>query len=176
VPGHAIESLWFQMHVFSQLAPDEARAKQAARALLPCLEAGWDPEFGGILLGIDVDGREPPYWKLADMKRWWPHTEAMPACLLAYELLGEDWCLEWFERVHDWAFAHFPDKENGDWCQNLSREGHPIRRPEDLIHLRPDIRKWIDVDLKVKDPFHLPRGLIVCINTLDRLIESGPHE
>ena len=42
VPGHAIESLWFQIHNFSRLG-DRARARQAARAMRPCYEKGWDP-------------------------------------------------------------------------------------------------------------------------------------
>jgi N-acylglucosamine 2-epimerase len=174
VPGHAIETLWFQMHIFRNYAPNEVyRAEQAARALKPCLEKGWDPEFGGILLGIDVEGRKPVYWKLADLKRWWPVTEAMPACLLAYEILGEPWCLEWYWRIHEWAFARFPDRANGDWIQNLIREGRPILSPDDLTDVEPEARAWIECDMKVKDPFHLPRGLIVSINTLDRILKQS---
>jgi N-acylglucosamine 2-epimerase len=50
--------------------------------------------------------------------------------------------------------AHFPDKEFGEWTQKLDRQGNKIN---DLIAL------------PVKDPFHLLRGLILAIETLERL-------
>lgn len=154
VPGHAIESLWFQIHNFTRVGNPE-RARQAAEAIRTCFERGWDPEYGGLFLSIDVEGKEPPYWKNAETKIWWPFTEAMPGTLMAYEQLGEDWCLEWYWKSHDWAFAHFPDHEHGEWTQKLDRRGHKI---DDLIAM------------PVKDPYHLPRGLIVAVETLERLI------
>jgi N-acylglucosamine 2-epimerase len=157
VPGHAIESLWFQIHNFTRIG-DTDRARQAAGAMHACFEKGWDPEYGGLFLGIDVQGIEPPYWKNAEKKIWWPFTEAICGALLAYEQLGEDWCLEWYWNCHDWAFAHFPDKKHGEWTQKLDRRGNKI---EDLIAL------------PVKDPYHLPRGLIVAIETLERLTMSS---
>jgi N-acylglucosamine 2-epimerase len=77
--------------------------------------------------------------------------------LLAYEQLHEDWCLEWYWQVHDWAFTHFPDREHGEWTQRLDRRGNKI---DEVIAL------------PVKDPFHLPRALIVAIQTLERLTQS----
>lgn len=154
VPGHAIESLWFQIHNFTRIG-DTERARQAARAMRPCFEKGWDPEYGGLFLGIDVEGEEP-YWKNAEKKIWWPFTEAIPGALLAYEQLGEDWCLEWYWKCHDWAFEHFPDEEHGEWTQKLDRQGNKI---DDLIAM------------PVKDPYHLPRGLIIAIETLERLVD-----
>lgn len=171
VPGHAIESLWFQMHIFGTLSHQERhRAAIAAEAVLPCLTKGWDDEYGGIVLGMDIAGQEPVYWKLAEMKRWWPVTEAMPALLLAYEQLGDEQLLDWYWRVHEYAFTHFPNRDHGDWHQNLTRTGEPIRCVDDLEAADPDTHRWIELDLRVKDPFHLPRGLIVSINTLDRLL------
>lgn len=170
VPGHAIETLWFQMHNFGRIHPrDEVSARRAAEMLRPALEIGWDPEYGGILLGLDIEGKQPEFWKFGTMKRWWPVTEALPACLMAWEILREPWCLDWYRRIHQWAFERFPDSVHGDWHQNLTREGKPIRDAGDLEGLEPAAREWIELDLKVKDPFHLPRGLITAINTLDRL-------
>lgn len=159
VPGHAIESLWFQIHNFSRVG-DTARARQAARAMRPCFEKGWDPVYGGLFLAIDVAGRQPVYWRHADKKLWWPFTEALPGALLAYEQLGEDWCLEWLQKCHQWAFAHFPNREQGEWTQKLDRQGNKIS----------DV-----VALPVKDPYHLPRGLIIAIETLQRCNTSVNH-
>lgn len=160
VPGHALESLWFQVHNFARVG-DAERARQAARAMRCGFEKGWDPEYGGLLLGIDVDGKEPPYWKNATKKLWWPFTEALPGALMAYEQLGEEWCLEWYWRCHEWALAHFPDWQHGEWTQRLDRRG---RKTDEVVAL------------PVKDPFHLPRGLIVAIQTLERLATKSGDE
>lgn len=157
VPGHGIESMWFQIQNFSRIG-DAAPARQAAAAMRHCLERGWDAEYGGLLLGIDVDGKQPPYWKHAEKKIWWVFTEAMCGTLMAYEQLHEDWCLEWYWKVHDWAMAHFPDKQHGEWTQRLDRRGNKV---DEVIAL------------PVKDPFHLPRGLIMAIQTLDRLTQNA---
>ena len=148
-PGHAIESMWFVLH----LARHRNRRdwiRTAAEVIRWHLEAGWDPEYGGIFLGIDANGGEPaiPHW---DKKVWWPHTEALYALLLAHRLTGEAWCLEWYAKVHDWAFAHFAMPESGEWRQRLDRRGEPIT---DVIAL------------PVKDPFHLPRAAILIAQLL----------
>src|SRR5262249_32741476 len=109
------------------------------------LEAGWDPEFGGIFLGIDAEGNEP-FTANWDKKPWWPHTEALYALLLAYQLTGAPWCMDWYWRVHDWSFAHYPVAGAGEWRQRLNRRGEPT---DELIAL------------PVKDPFHLPRAAIL---------------
>lgn len=153
IPGHAIESLWFQVHVLEERGELD-RIPLAAEAIRWHLERGWDPEYGGLLLAVDVEGIEPPYWPHATVKTWWQHTEALYATLLAYEHTGEGWCLDWHRRVHDWAFAHYPDPEHGEWRQRLDRAGRPIEEV---------------VALPVKDPFHLPRALIYLIGVLERL-------
>lgn len=168
VPGHALESLWFQMENFKRHGGGERhRAVEAACAVRPCLERGWDRKEGGILLGLDVNNLTPVYWKSAELKRWWPVTEAFPALLLAYEHVGEQWCLDWFETVRTWAFEKFPNTRDGDWYQNLTREATPITDVPTLAAADT----WTALDLAVKDPFHLPRGLIVSIETLRRLID-----
>jgi len=73
-------------------------------------------------------------------------------------LSPEDWCLEWFQRVHDYAFAHFPVPQYGEWTQNLDRRGNKMQAT---------------VALPVKDPFHLSRALINSIDVLERLANSA---
>ncbi len=29
----------------------------------------------------------------------------------------------WHRQVHEWAYAHFPDRENGEWFGYLHRDG-----------------------------------------------------
>ncbi|MGI8988019.1 MAG: AGE family epimerase/isomerase [Bryobacteraceae bacterium] len=150
MPGHAIESMWFSLHC-ARRRNDSETVRRAAEAIRWHLEAGWDPEFGGLFLGIDADGGRP-FFPNSDKKIWWPHTEALYALLLAYRLTGQDWCLEWYWRVHEWSFAHFPMSPGGEWFQRLDRRGNPIA---DLIAL------------PVKDPFHLPRAVMLILDLLE---------
>jgi len=153
VPGHGIESCYFQILIFSD-AGQPGQVRRACEPIRWCLEKGWDEEFGGLFLGIDVDGTQPVYWRNADMKLWWPHAEALAACLLAYEHDGESWCLDWYWKLHEWSFQHFPVPQHGEWTQRLDRRGNKV----DTV-----------VALPVKDPFHLPRALIVVIESLKRI-------
>lgn len=143
-PGHAIESMWFVLHL-ARRRQDRRAIAAAAESIRRHLEAGWDPVHGGIFLGIDADGREPflAHW---DKKLWWPHTEALYALLLAHVLTGGEWCVQWYDKVHEWSFAHFAMPETGEWRQRLDRAGNPITET---------------IALPVKDPFHLPRAAIL---------------
>lgn len=149
MPGHAIESMWFQIH--RALAAKNRKAILAATEVLRWhLERGWDEEYGGIFLGIDAEGH-PPFLPNSETKVWWPHTEALYAVLLAHELTNEKWCEKWFDQVYEWSFAHFLMPEAGEWRQRLDRTGKPITTL---------------IALPVKDPFHLPRALILSLELL----------
>jgi N-acylglucosamine 2-epimerase len=149
MPGHAIESMWFMLHLARRRDNPEME-RRAAEVIRWHLEAGWDPEYGGIFLGIDAEGNAP-YLPNAEKKLWWPHTEALYALLLAHQLTGERWCEEWYDRVHEWSFAHFAMPGAGEWCQRLDRRGCPTTE---------------QVALPVKDPFHLPRAVILILQLL----------
>ena len=111
----------------------------------------------GLFLAADADGAAEVGWSHHDAKIWWPHTEALYALLLAYEHTGDEAFLRWYAKVHEYSFRHFPVAEHGEWTQNLGRDGKPLADT---------------VCLPVKDPFHLPRALIYCVDVLDRLIEK----
>jgi N-acylglucosamine 2-epimerase len=153
LPGHAIESMWFQIHI-AKAADDRRTILRAAEAIHKHLEVGWDTLFGGLFLAIDADGREEVAWRFHDSKLWWPQAESLYATLLAYEQTGEAWCLKWHERIREYCFAHYPVSPCGEWRQRLDRRGQPFQET---------------VALPVKDPFHLPRALLGCIEVLDRL-------
>lgn len=154
-PGHAIESMWFMIHIFRELG-DEDRLRQVVETIRWHLEFGWDEEYGGLFLARDAAGDEP-WWPFAEAKLWWPHTEALYALLLAYEISGEQWCLDWFAKVHNYSFEHFPVPNHGEWTQKLDRQGQPFTET---------------VALPVKDPFHLPRALIYACLSLSRLAKN----
>jgi N-acylglucosamine 2-epimerase len=155
-PGHAIESMWFMIHIYQRLH-HTVRIQQAIETIRWHLELGWDNKYGGIFLARDAVGS---HWEaLADAKIWWPHTEALYALLLAYSLSKENWCLEWFKRVDEYAFTHFPVPHYGEWIQNLDRQGRKMDAT---------------AGLPVKDPFHLSRALINSIGVLKRLAKDDP--
>ncbi len=150
MPGHAIECMWFVMHAAARRG-DRELARRAAEVVRWHLEAGWDPQYGGIFLGIDAEGHAP-YIANPEKKLWWPHTEALYALLLAHHLTGEKWCMEWYEKVHEWSWARFPMPEVGEWWQRLERDGS---------------RMTSLVALPVKDPFHLPRAATLIVELLE---------
>jgi N-acylglucosamine 2-epimerase len=151
MPGHAIESMWFVMHLARRRGNREG-VFRAAEVMRRHLELGWDREFGGIFLSRDIGGNEP-YLPHSEKKMWWPHVEALYGTLLACELTQESWCSDWYEKVAEWTWAHFPVPEYGEWYQRLNRQGAPTAEV---------------VALPVKDPFHLPRAAILILQLLER--------
>lgn len=155
VPGHAIEDMWFQLHVFRATGWREAPRELALRLIRRHWELGWDAEFGGLSLAVDRDGRRGDAigWNLAESKLWWPHTEALYALLLAWRETGDAWFYGEYEKLWRFCLTYFADWVNGEWRQKLTRELAPWRGV---------------VALPVKDPFHLPRSLILQIELLER--------
>jgi N-acylglucosamine 2-epimerase len=151
-PGHAIESSWFILREAEQRG-DKALLKAGLEILDANLERGWDPEYGGILYFLDVAGRPPDQLEW-DQKLWWPHAEALYATLYAHYLTGEARYLDWFEKIHAWTFAHFPDPEYGEWFGYLHRDGSV------LLPLKGN--NW-------KGFFHVPRALMLSLELLEKM-------
>ena len=149
MPGHAIESMWFVIRR-AMARNDRKTIGEAVEVMRWHLDKGWDEDYGGIYLGMDAAGH-PPLMPNSDTKLWWPHTEALYGLLLAHEITGEGWCERWFDRVYEWSFEHFLMPDVGEWRQRLDRAGKPMAKV---------------VALPVKDPFHLPRALILSLKIL----------
>jgi N-acylglucosamine 2-epimerase len=158
IPGHVIESMWFGLHIWRDRGEPD-RISQALECLRWHLEAGWDEECGGIFSSILTEGQDPK--RVEANKLMWPQTEALYALLLAYEMSGEQWCLDWYDRVHEWAWTHLPVPEYGEWHRQVARDGSALPDPPTPgNHPR-------------KEPFHLPRSLMMCIDVLRRLTGKG---
>jgi N-acylglucosamine 2-epimerase len=151
-PGHGIEAAWFMMDI-GQHRHDRALIDGAVTIALSTLEYGWDQEYGGILYFRDAAGK--PLERLDwDQKLWWVHLETLQALLMGYRLTGRKECLDWFQKVHDWAWAHFADPSHGEWFGYLNRRG------EVLLDCKGG--KW-------KGCFHVPRALFRCLRELEQL-------
>ena len=153
VPGHGVECAWILM-LEARRKNDEELLRKALTILRWHLEVGWDEECGGIFWWLNIDGEEP-FEKNWTYKLWWPHAESLLACILGYELSGEAWCMDWYWKMHEYSFNTFTDRENGEWHQRMDRHGNLTT--ETLV-------------LPVKDPFHLPRAVMFCIESLDAIL------
>jgi len=154
VPGHVIEGLWFRRVAERGGVGEVTPPAETWRRVQRHLELGWDKSAGGgLLLAVDAAGDVAAEgWPLPDLKLWWPHTETQVAVLMAWQETGEASWLEWYQRLWQFAADHFVDWTHGEWRQKLDRDLSPFSGT---------------VALPVKDPFHLPRSLIMQIETLE---------
>ena len=88
------------------------------------------------------------------MKLWWPHTEAMYAWMLRYEISGQQADLERFKEVKEFAFFHFSDPEYGEWFGYLNRAGETTHRFKGGL---------------IKDAFMSQGHYIFCIQSLEKI-------
>ncbi|HPE75261.1 MAG TPA: AGE family epimerase/isomerase [Draconibacterium sp.] len=151
-PGHAIEAMWFIMDLADRLKNRELMDK-SVKILLKTLKFGWDEKYGGIFYFLDVKGF-PPQQLEWDQKLWWVHIETLISLIKAYRFTGNEECLQWFEKVHNYTWSHFADAEYAEWFGYLNRQG------EVLLSLKGG--KW-------KGCFHVPRGLFQVWKTLEKL-------
>jgi N-acylglucosamine 2-epimerase len=151
-PGHAIEAMWFIMDLGKRIN-DEKLIQKAKDIMLHTLEYGWDKEYEGIFYFLDVKGC-PPQQLEWDQKLWWVHVEALVALAKGYALTGDENCLRWFEKVHEYTWNKFKDEEYGEWFGYLNRRGQV------LLPLKGG--KW-------KGCFHIPRALYQVYKTFEAI-------
>jgi len=152
-PGHSIEVAWFVIHLL-EYVEDSEMFSLALDALEGSLNFSWDQQYGGIYYFMDVEGK-PTLQLESGMKLWWPHTEAIYALVLAFCRTEDARWLEWLDKVHDYAFSHFVDNENGAWFGYCDRYGT-------LTHTSKGSH--------YKGFFHVPRALLFSILEIDRYL------
>jgi N-acylglucosamine 2-epimerase len=149
-PGSAIEVSWFLFHV-EHLRPSPLIRKMLLDVMEGALEYGWDREYGGLYYFMDCEAK-PMLQLEAPMKLWWPHTEAIYACVMAYMATREEKWLRWLERVDGYAFQRFPDPEYGEWFGYCDRAGK-------LTHTLKGNN--------YKGAFHVPRFLLFSLEAME---------
>lgn len=151
-PGHGLEAMWFIMQYAAQ-AGRKDMISNAGELVLSILDFSWDKEYGGIYYFMDITGQ--PHRELsADMKLWWVHNEALLATLYGYYLTRDQRFMDWFLRIDEWSWSHFPDGECGEWYGYLNRRGEVVNNQKG--------GKW-------KGFFHLPRALFIASQLLTEL-------
>ena len=141
--------MWFLLQ-FGNRVGDASISATASDIIAATLESGWDSKHGGIFYFQDAEGL-PPAELQWDMKLWWVHNEAILAALFAYRATGNTTFLEWFKRLDEWTWQHFPDHEHGEWFGYLNRSGEPTSSLKGS--------RW-------KCFFHLPRCLLLATSIL----------
>ena len=149
-PGHAIESAWMLMEV-ARKRNDEQLMQTAVDITLASLKFGWDEQYGGVRYLMTLDGT-PTNALEADLKLWWPHGETLYALLQAWACTGREELRLWYEKVHQYAFEHFPDPDYGEWFGYLNRDGSKV--------FTAKANGW-------KGFFHIPRVLFRCYELLN---------
>lgn len=143
-PGHCIETAWFLLEEARYRNWDKNIVDTAITILDWSWKWGWDEQYGGIINFKDCKNL-PPQDYSQDMKFWWPQTEAIIATLYAYLATKDEKYLEMHRQVSEWTYAHFPDKEFGEWYGYLHRDGTVAQPAKGNIF---------------KGPFHIPRMMI----------------
>ena len=127
------------------------------------LALGWDREYGGLFRYTDRDGGkvqgivdENPFSKLIastwDYKLWWPHAEALYACLRFFDATKDPELKAWYENIKEYTLSTFPEEQGREWIQIRKRDGES----EDTVMALP-----------VKDPYHILRMLLLVIDLLE---------
>ena len=146
-PGHDIECSWFLLEEGIK-RNDKSIIEFAKTVFDGAFELGWDKEYGGIIYFKDVLGMPVEAYE-HDMKLWWPHNEAVIASFMLFKHTGDKKYKEIFDKVCDYAFEHFSDREYGEWFGYLRRDGKPTEPP--------------CKGHTYKGPFHVMRMLAKCL-------------
>ncbi len=65
---------------------------------------------------------------------------------------------EWFATIHEYAFARFPDRVNGEWFGYLRRDGSVANTVKGNHY---------------KVCFHIPRFMLMALESLDEIAACG---
>jgi N-acylglucosamine 2-epimerase len=143
-PGHCLETSWFIMEESRLRGWDKDLKNIALDIFNWSWNWGWDKKYGGIINFRDC--RDLPQQDYSqDMKFWWPQCEAILSSLYAYLGTGDEEYLYRHQQISEWTYAHFPDKEYGEWYGYLHRDGTVAQPAKGNLF---------------KGPFHVPRMMI----------------
>ena len=150
-PGHDIECSWFLLSEAIR-KNDSELIKFSEKMFYDAFEFGWDKEYGGISYFKDILGKPVEAYE-HDMKLWWVHNETIIASLMLYLTTKNEKYKEILDKVIDYAFSHFSDREYGEWFGYLRRDGKPTEPP--------------CKGHTYKGPFHVMRMLSKCIKMIE---------
>lgn len=151
-PGHTCEVLWFML-AEGLYQKDEKLVRHMAEMTALLMEKTYDFENGGLPLFksfFDLPDRTEGW----DIRRWWVQVELMLALIYSWAGTKDEKFLQWYRMVHEYVFAHFPDRMYGEWYGYIRQNGTPA------TDVKGD---------ELKGPYHLPRCFIAIYNLLDTM-------
>ncbi len=157
--GHSVETMW--MIMFEALRKKNRRLfADTKNTIRRYIEISWDYVFNGFGDGhfYVFDGPGRTRAKHYGVKTMWSHCELLIALLHIIEYTGEQWAIDFYERVSAYTFAAF-DTDYGVWRQAVDRFGKDVKRES--------------VPSKRKGNFHQPRCLMLNLLSLDRMINNN---
>lgn len=149
--GHAYETLWMVMSE-AERRKDGELFNRAADLFIRHVEVSWDDVYDGAFAScLDVEANT---W--ATSKSAWAQVEVMVGCLLLLEHRSDARAKEMFGKM----YSHFQSR------YSLEKQGCPIWSlggDRNLKTVRPG----------TGDTYHVPRWLMMCLLSLDRMIARG---
>ncbi|HKJ94129.1 MAG TPA: AGE family epimerase/isomerase [Gammaproteobacteria bacterium] len=113
-PGHQIE--WSKLLLTLHRERPDPWLVSRARALFDYgLRVGWDDDNAGLVYGVD-----PQDVPCNSDKYFWVQAEAIAACARLAVETDEDEFWVWYQRLWEYAWAHFVDHRHGAWFRILS--------------------------------------------------------
>lgn len=118
-PGHSFEMARLLLQHWDLAGRKDDRSVTAARLLVDrALSDAWDPELGGLIYTVGVDG-------IPDVtsRYWWPVTEAIGVLATLIKLERRPADEKWYRKL--WAFADgsFIDHKHGGWYPEIDSSG-----------------------------------------------------
>jgi mannose/cellobiose epimerase-like protein (N-acyl-D-glucosamine 2-epimerase family) len=167
--GHSVETLWM-------IAEEALRREDrnlwdvCTRRIQKHIEVGWDPVFGGLSQWVNVDqggyewpeftpvGTTQPFRFVGEyfyMKPLWALNEILIATLNILEQTGAEWAARYFENAQQLIDEKYSMKKRG-------QPGYMLFADRRMTRTTHTARQ---------DNYHPPRQLMLCILTLDRMIQ-----
>lgn len=109
---------------YCESVPNRRLAQQAAGWCLYTCEQSWNETAGGLRNYVDQKlqpATEPDgyYWS-------WIMGEALVALCKSYAHTRHNDCMKWFQRLHEYAFAVFPDSAGTGWHIAVDAQRQPV--------------------------------------------------
>jgi cephalosporin-C deacetylase-like acetyl esterase/mannose/cellobiose epimerase-like protein (N-acyl-D-glucosamine 2-epimerase family) len=124
----------------------------------------WDNQSGGILWGVDDDGKISP--SFGDDKQLYGIGFCLYAAANSYRATKDPAALDLAKRIFRWVEQHAHDEANGGYFEWLKRDGTPIQ-PDPNVK-QPDLRSGLPVGGKSMNTH------IHYLETLTQLYQAWP--
>lgn len=158
--GHSLESLWIVL--YEAMRKKDKRLFEVIKIRIRRLiEMDWDYVFDGM--GTEeynvFSSKGKSQGSCFDLKVMWAHTELLIATMTIYELTGEIWAKEWYERGREYCLKTMANTGTGVWRQAVDRFGKDKKR--------------LGISIYRKDNFHQIRYYMMNLQSIERMINKS---